>query len=268
MSLGARVNSLENAVGHLSQKIDRIQSLLEEYFGVRHTGVDKQDPVLRTYTLLREFLDKEKSSQQALANLLSYADFHHTAHLMEEFIKNLQPEEQGLVIELKKNYPALIAFVRESALFEELEKARRTIQEQSKPSVDDTSQEVTLSDVIPVSDQDTEMSGVEEKITTNPVKDPKNQDKKKVNKKKKRSASKAPQASVPPERVKAKPSKGKGIWTEQTPLESLLRAAGVRFTPAELAKSEHQLAIAKQLPDRELTEEQRKLIFAKMENYK
>lgn len=266
MSLGARVQSLENMVGRLNKSMDDIKLMLEEYFGVRRTGQDRfTDPVLRTYTLLRAYLDAEKRSQQELTHLLTHADHYGTAGLLGEFLRNLPEDEQKIVAELQRQGPALTEFVRESALFEELRKARNALVEQSKPVDSDTSHGVLPEAVIPVPDADTEMSGVEEKITTTQAQVPKDSSKDKVNKKKKRSASKAPQASAPSERMKAKPSKSKDFWTEQTPLESLLRAAGVRFTPAALSDAEHKLAIAKQLPDRELTEEQRKLIFAKMD---
>lgn len=254
MSLPQRVQSLEHQLGSVNRKLDKMQAMLEEYFGVRRGGLDNQDPILQTYVKLRSYLSAEKTSQQELTSLLAHVQLHKTSDLLQLFKEQLPADEKLLLERLSNQLPTLTNFIRESKLWEELEKARQVLESSSKVEPlkaiikEDVTMESDAEHPSPTSDTEEELKiQAPQKVL-------------------KRKATKAPTDVSQPKVKKPRKTNKASTDTEEIPLESLLRSAGVRFQKAKLGDAKHRLEIAKQLPDRDLSKEQIELIYKGLEN--
>lgn len=256
MSLPNRVQSVEHQIGLLNQKLDRMQNMLEEYFGVRRGGQDHQDPVLQTYVKMRSYLQAEKTCQQELTSLLRHVEHHNTAAVLKLFYEQLPEEEKPLFEKFERNFPTLSNYIRESTLWNELEEVKKQLLELSQGKNAEKSLQGNEPQEEPsAAEEDIEMSTLEAKEQPQVLK-----------KVLKRKPAEAPQVVSQP-KLKKPSKRVLPTFKEDTPLESLLRSAGVHFQKAKLSEAQHRLAIAKQLPDRDLTKEQLDLIYKKLEEF-
>lgn len=242
-SMTKRVEDLERQIGYLSNKISDLTDLLENFFGVRRSrGVESRDPVLMIYQLLREYIALEKARQVKLTELTTSAESASLVHLLELFKNNLPADERELVSTLGSHLPTLIESLKESSLFEELKKAKEQLAKATTTSVQEPIE-------IPETSQETQQTPSRSKRQREELSEEEQPDPKKG----KVSTSQKTKVLA---RKPVKPSS-----SDTTELERLLQRHGVSYKSSELSSKEKKLKAISMLPDRDLTDEDKQLIF-------